>query len=90
MVSLKSIKPWQHANWGKIGKISFKQDSAISLSEQPAAGTSATKLALVPAISEQVTVAKLLWMLKVAKNDFSFASCEGLVIYSKRCFQPQL
>ena len=44
------------------------------------------KLAVVPAILEQITTAVLLWMLKVAKNYFSVASCKGLSDLFKKMF----
>lgn len=61
-----------------IATISFQQRSTQQTSEGAASSSHTTKLAVVPAILEQITTAELLWMLKVAKNDFSIASCEGL------------
>ena len=61
-----------------IATISFQERSTQQTSEVAASSSHTTKLAVVSAILEQVTTAELLWMLKVAKNNFSIALCEGL------------
>ena len=72
-----------------IATISFQQRSTQQTSEGAASSSHTTKLAVVPAISKQITTAELLWMLKVAKNDFSIASSEGLSDLCQKCFQAQ-
>ena len=54
-----------------IATISFQQRSTQQTCEGAASSSHTMKLAVVPAISEQITTAELLWMLKVAKNDFN-------------------
>ena len=61
-----------------IATISFQQRSTQQTSEGAASSSHIAKLAVVPAILEQITTAELLQMLKVAKNDFSIASCQRL------------
>ena len=67
-----------------IATISFQQRSIQQTCEGAATSSHTTKLAVVPAILEQITTAELLWMLKVAKNDFSIASCEGISYLFKK------
>ena len=73
-----------------IATISFQQRSTQQTSEGEASSSPHNKISCSSSFSEQITTADLLWMLKVAKNDLSVASCvKGLVIYSKKCFQAQ-
>ena len=59
----------------KISTVSFQQLSTQLTSEQDSNSPSTAKLTVAPAISGKITMAKLLQILKVAKNDSSFASC---------------
>ena len=69
-----------------IATISFQQRSIQQTSEGAASSSHTMKLAVVPAISEQSTTAELLWMLKVAKNDFSIASYKGPSDFFQKMF----
>ena len=71
-----------------IATTSFQQRSTQQTSKGAASSSHTTKLAVVPAISEQITTAKLLLMLKVAKNDFHLHHVKGLMIYSKSVCRP--